>query len=352
MEIKKVFIMAYARKNLGDDLFVKMLLDRSPDIQFYIKIQNDSFLEVLDKYENLTILEGQDTDEELYNTNPEEYDAYVYIGGSIFMEGGKVYNLSEKMYDFIKRCREKDIPFCYISSNYGPYKTQEYFELSKKTFNTCTDICFRDKYSYDLFKDCKSVRYAPDYAFCYEMGEIETIPNSVGISVIDLEIRDKIKHKSDEYIQFLKNNIEKYLEDNKKVYLFSFCKHEGDEETVDKIKNYFKENDNVIPVKYDGDVDNFLEHYKKMEYMICSRFHAMILSSVCEQKIYVISYSDKIDNVIKDLKLDFPIAHFEEISENIVISKDKFVKPNSEKVEKIIESAKMQEMVFKEFINM
>lgn len=86
--------------------------------------------------------------------------------------------------------------------------------------------------------------------------------------------------------------------------------------------------------------------------MICSRFHAMILSSVCEQKICVISYSDKIDNVIKDLKLDFPIAHFEEIRENIVISEDKFVKPNSEKVEKIIENAKMQEMAFKKFINM
>ena len=38
MEIKKVFILEYARKNLCDDLFLKMLLDRYPEIHFYIKI--------------------------------------------------------------------------------------------------------------------------------------------------------------------------------------------------------------------------------------------------------------------------------------------------------------------------
>ena len=48
---------------------------------------------------------GKITDEELYNSDVNEYDAYVYIGGSIFMEGGSSYNLSEKFYDFVKRCK-------------------------------------------------------------------------------------------------------------------------------------------------------------------------------------------------------------------------------------------------------
>lgn len=29
--MKKVFLMAYARKNLGDDIFIKMLLEKYPD---------------------------------------------------------------------------------------------------------------------------------------------------------------------------------------------------------------------------------------------------------------------------------------------------------------------------------
>lgn len=32
--MKKVFLMAYARKNLGDDIFIKMLLEKYPEIDF------------------------------------------------------------------------------------------------------------------------------------------------------------------------------------------------------------------------------------------------------------------------------------------------------------------------------
>ena len=93
------------------------------------------YLDILARYNNLHILYGKDTDEELYNSDINEYDAFVYIGGSIFMEGGSSYNLSEKFYDFVKRCKENNKPFCYISCNYGPYQTQEYFNLSRRNFN-------------------------------------------------------------------------------------------------------------------------------------------------------------------------------------------------------------------------
>ena len=132
--MKKVFIMAYLRKNLGDDLFVKMLLEKYENIDFYIKYDKHEYLDVLKKYKNLHVLYGKDTDEELHSTDVNEYDAYIYIGGSIFMEGGLSYNLSEKFYDFVRRCKENNKPFCYISCNYGPYKTEEYFELSRNNF--------------------------------------------------------------------------------------------------------------------------------------------------------------------------------------------------------------------------
>lgn len=348
--MKKVFIMAYARKNLGDDLFIKMLLDKYSNIDFYIKIEEAKFLESLDKYDNLHVLIGNDTDEELYKMDVHEYDGYVYIGGSIFMEGGKVYNLSPKFYDFVKRCKEAKIPFCYISSNYGPYQTQEYFNLSRKNFEACTDICFRDKYSYNLFKDIKSVRYAPDYAFSYEMPEQEKIPNSIGISIINLDIRNDSKHKSEEYYKFLVNNIRRYIEQDNTVYLYSFCKYEQDELTIKKVLDEFKDTSKIIQVNYDGDIDKFLRQYSKMEYMICTRFHAMILSLIFRQKIFIMSYSKKIDNVINDLELNFPILHIKEVNENFKIDKKDFILIDEKKILKIIENAKQQDRVFEECI--
>lgn len=56
--MKKVFLMAYARKNLGDDIFIKMLLEKYPKIDFFMRIKEKEFLEGLVKYKNLKILIG------------------------------------------------------------------------------------------------------------------------------------------------------------------------------------------------------------------------------------------------------------------------------------------------------
>lgn len=346
----KIFIMAYARKNLGDDIFIKMLLEKYSQVDFYIKVNDRKFVEKLDEHTNLHVLIGEDTDEELYKMDVEEYDAYVYIGGSIFIEGGKVYNLSHKFYDFVERCKEKSIPFCYISSNYGPYQSQEYFDLSIKNFKTCTDICFRDKYSYNLFKDIENIRYAPDFIFSYDLKKQDKIKNTIGISVINLEIRQDLKHLAEEYHEFLINTIKKYINEGNSVYLYSFCEHEGDETIIEKISKEFSGCDNVRAIKYDGDIEKFLEIYSKMEYMICARFHAMILSCIARQKMFVMSYSQKIDNVIEDLKLDLPVLHFNKIKRNHMIEKRDFKTVEETRILEVIEHSKEQDKIFAENI--
>lgn len=348
--MKKVFVMAYLRKNFGDDLFVKMLLEKYKNIDFYIKHDEYEFVDILDKYNNLHVLYGKDTDEELYNSNLNEYDAYVYIGGSIFMEGGSSYNLSEKFYDFVKRCRENNNPFCYISCNYGPFQTQEYFELSKKDFKECTDICFRDLYSYNLFKDIETVRYAPDFAFCYNSPKVKKQKDTVGISVINLNIRNDLKNKNDKYMKFLEKNIKKYISLGKDVFLFSFCKCEGDEDTIEAILKLFPNENHLHVVKYTGDIDDFLKQYNLMEYMICARFHAMILSSIAMQKIYVMSYSKKIDRVIEDLNLSLPILHINELEDNYELSLEQFKSVDNEKIQKISKDAQKQDEAIRKYI--
>lgn len=341
---KKVFLMAYARKNFGDDLFIQMILKRNPQNDYYMKIREPKYLSNLDNYSNLHVIQGEDTDEELSKIDVNEYDAYVYVGGSIFMEGGKVYNLSEKFYNFIKKCKEAGKPFSYVSCNYGPYQTEEYFKLSQRTFKIATDICFRDKYSYNLFKEIETVRYAPDFAFTYEIDNHEKIKNSIGITIIDLSIRKDLATKEEEYIKMLVNNINLYLQNGKKVYLYTFCSHESDERTLDLVLKHFKNNQNVIDVRYDGNIDKFINIYSKMEYMICARFHAIILSILSKQKIQIMSYSKKIDNVIKDLELNLPIINFKALNKNILFDLNKFGYINDEKLKKIIEEAKQQEL--------
>ena len=303
-----IYLMAYARNNLGDDLFVKKLLLKYPKVNFFIDIEDIKYAESLKNIKNITVNYKK---RDLSKIDIEKYNAIVYIGGSIFMENRTGMQKLEELNKFIKNTKNKNVPFFYISSNFGPYTTNEYLKLAKDTFSYCEDVCFRDKYSYNLFKDIDTARYAPDLILSYNMeGKEEKQKDTVGISVIDLKIRNEIKSFENKYLEMLKNNIEDYQRLGKKVYLFSFCKYEGDEDTINKIVSMVDDKENLEIVKYDGNIEKFLEIYSKMEYMLSSRFHSMILSAKLKQKVLVLSYSDKIDNVIEDMKFPFKIKRF------------------------------------------
>lgn len=341
--MKKILVLAYLRNNLGDDLFVNELLKRYPNNMFYINTIDSSFAKPFEKHTNSVI--NIIKDETFNNIHFEDYDCCVYIGGSIFMEGGHVYNLDEGCFKFIHDGKLKNKPFFYISSNYGPYQTDNYFKLSQKTFNVCKDLCFRDMYSYKLFKDIPSVRYAPDAAFTYIPSNIPIKPNTVGISLIDLSIRDEFKNKEKEHIEFLHKNISSYLQQNKKIYLFSFCKHEGDENAIKKLYTTFTkdfQNENISVVKYINNIDKFLNIYQQMEYMICERFHSLVLSYLFKHNFFVISYSQKIDNIIEELNLCNNHLKFKDISNTSTIDLDNFNKVDKNNLQSIITNAQNQ----------
>ncbi len=339
----KVFILAYAKQNLGDDLFVVMLCKKYPQISFYINISDKNNAKAFEEIPNITII--PEKERILTKENAKDYDAYIYIGGSIFMEGGVVYNITEDFLEFLKECKRLQIPFHYVSSNFGPYHTKEYLELAGRVYKNST-ICFRDKYSYELFKQIPTVSYAPDLAFCYQTLEnINIRKNTVGISLIDMEIRKDLKFQEENYYEMLIHNIIDYIQSQKEIYLFSFCKYEGDENSISKLKNKLpvEYQDKVHAVYYRGDLDSFMKQYKSMEYMICSRFHAMVLSVVFGQKCRIMSYSNKIDNVIKDLTLfDQEIIHFKDLTQNTKMPLESFEKVEEKKVKEIAKQAEKQ----------
>ena len=350
----KVFILAYARDNLGDDLFIDILVKRYPNIDFYMNLPSNEYGEGIKHFNNLTINIASDTDAYLAKMEPKQYDAYVYIGGSIFMEGGKVYNLSEEFYSFVQKCKILDIPFLYISSNFGPYQTQEYLELAKKNFKECTDICFRDLYSANLFKGIESVRYAPDIVFGKEIKVSNREEHTIGISLIDLSIRNDIQFNYDTYKNMMIDSIKEYVELGMKIKLFSFCEHEGDlrftNELLAELSGDIKQNIKVV--EYKNNLDEFINEYKSVEYMICARFHAMIMSIVCGQKLYVMSYSKKINRIVEDLKLKIKLVNFNELKMNDKINLDEFKSIDKTELNKIKEYSSEQFKKLDEIINL
>ena len=80
-----------------------------------------------------------------------------------------------------------------------------------------------------------------------------------------------------------------------------------------------------------------------MEYMVCARFHAMILSVVFGQKCEIMSYSNKIENVIDDLKLfTGNVVSFNNLTANLEMPLENFKNVEEENLKKIVLESKKQ----------
>lgn len=325
--MKKVYIMAYSKMNLGDDLFIDMLVNKYKNVEFYSKnMQMES--PAYKQNKNLHFIDY--TLDDLLNLDITDFDAFVYIGGSIFMEHAGGIERIQKLKDLAIRCKNLGIPFYYISSNFGPYETEDYKDTVTELFDHVSDVCLRDKASYELFDNIESVRYAPDAILSYKLEETKKESKTIGISVLNFKYRDKLKNYEQKYYEVLINSVKSYIKNGYKVKLFSFCQYEGDKETADLIfsKLSITEKRFVELVTYNGNIKDFLKKYSKVEYMICSRFHSLILSYLLKQKLYVLSYSNKITNVINDLKLIDTYHTIDEISELEFIKLDDFINAN------------------------
>ena len=209
MEKKKVLLFTYSKANFGDDLFVYILANRYKNIEFYIQIQEPKYKKAFENLHNVIILNEA---REVEKINVNEFDAFVYVGGSIFIESEYGKHEAKEFNKFIKKVKENGKPFFYMTCNFGPYKTNEYLQQIKENLKLCQGICFRDFESYDKFKDISSVSYAPDIAFSYDYRDIieKKEKKSIGISVINLLIRENLKQKTDiynDYINLLNNII-------------------------------------------------------------------------------------------------------------------------------------------------
>jgi colanic acid/amylovoran biosynthesis protein len=323
---KHIFIYSYAQLNLGDDLFIKILCNRYPETKFYI-ICNKKSSVPFKKIPNLKVIfsipliDGilRRLNLKLRINNLLEMfissrcDAIVNIGGSIFMEGE---NWQDSVYQYEKRII-RDLPFYIIGSNFGPYKDDKYYQKYKFLFKNVTDVCFRDKYSYELFSDLANVRQAADVVFSYTLSAIKNERKQIVISVIDLLNRGSLKKFSEVYTNKIMELSRYFIQQGYYVYLMGFCKIEGDNRSILQIISSLNDEEKkyIKTYFYSGDIDDALMLIEESKFVIASRFHAMILSWVFQKPVYPIVYSDKSLHVMQDIRFDGLYTEIENINE-------------------------------------
>lgn len=302
--MRKVLVFAYFNKNIGDDLFVKILQD---------KYKNNYTFLVTSGTDRVQISENFNGNIEYYSKTMEKLDNLLYkklgymyflrkiiskysdiiiIGGSMFIQ----YKGWENKYKFYQELINEKT--CIIGVNFGPFYDNTFLEKYRSLFEVASLVSFREKKSYDFFSHLKNIQYKPDVVFnLYNEKKVNKKNKIIGISVIDTSQKENIDEGK--YMRLIENYIKDYNKKGYEVVLFSFCEPEGDLKICMKIKKIYSY---VKVISYTGNnLREFIEEYRKCEKIIATRFHSMILGWIYGCEVLPLAYSDKTINVIKDI---------------------------------------------------
>lgn len=303
--MKRVFLYAYDKVNLGDDLFIRTITARYPDTKFYLWSDSLNYKNFADVH-NLTVIDQKATPictiGKIWPSFPSRYrtwiedrcDAVVYIGGSIFME----YPQWERYVMWWKTKALRNSMYV-LGANWGPCSTPAYKDGIAEAFDSMQDVCFRDHYSQNIFEDVACVRYAPDILFSYPMPRCQIKEKQIFVSLIHCGGSDHAELSSykETYIQCMESLLKRHLEDGCSIVLASFCKHEGDDIAVSEVLANLVSGgyaDRVTSLSYDGTNSSLLlKAITESSYVIASRFHGVILALVAGRPVLPVVYSDK-----------------------------------------------------------
>lgn len=324
--MKKALIIAYAKKNLGDDLFIHVLVNRYKNTKFFLcsrtVYNKDCFkfrnLKLINPYivKSLNNISNNLNNHKLNCNNllSRVCDATVLIGGSMFIQNSDMNIIKHQVKERFLHLKNK---YYILGSNFGPYKDKEYHNLHSEVFEKAEDVSFREEHSYKLFEDLKNTKYASDIVFSLDVKNINVVKSKkVIISVIDLSFRKELFEYKEIYEQKIKETIEYLVKNGYEVTLMSFCKFEGDENAI---RNILKLVENSVKSKvfnynYDGNIDEALSIIADSEVIFATRFHAMILGLLFGKTVIPIVYSKKTLNVMKDLDFKGDYIKIEEFN--------------------------------------
>lgn len=331
----KIYVNAYLAENLGDDLFLKILTERYKSHKFYsiskgFKNYSKNNLKVFSNPYIFRILKKFQLEKYLAN----RYDLVVSIGGSMYIEN------NDNTRDFSLGKNEYYI----LGSNFGPYKTEEYYNNLYKIFEKAEDVCFREKYSYDLFNKLSNVRYASDIVFNLDTKNVtNTNKKRVIFSIISCEYKLGTEYQKD-YEEKMIELIKFFEEMGYEICLMSFCKFEKDEEEIEAILKICPKNllDKISTYYYRGNIEEALNVIGDSSIMVGSRFHANIIALLLGKTILPVIYSDKTKHVIEDMNLKVKTIDIKNINSFDVQKLSKKDLVHKEDITKIKEDAKRQ----------
>ncbi len=339
--MKKALLYGYLNNNLGDDLLIGTIVDRYPNVRFFISSEAGAS-KYLDEKSNLVISfrakvitkmigaesriesKGKKIPGAMWITKilANKFCAGIYIAGSVFVQAGK------KWQGAVRRQinRINVTPRYYIlGANFGPYTDDNYRIEFEQCFKDAVDVCFRDTFSVSCF-DEDNIRYAPDVVFGHDFSQygLTVIDNKkIFFSVIWCKRPGRnhgVRAVEDIYEDKMACLASMFMKKGYEVNFISFCDGQGDNCAAERIAEKCRKEGftNCNVVSYRGNMKEILQLLAESEYVFATRFHAMILGWIFGKKTLPICYDDKMRHVVDDVGIEhyLDILKLADVEEN------------------------------------
>ena len=356
----KVYLFACIEKNIGDDLFIKLLCERYPKVDFVIseqarygtleKIPNLHFSKNIEKWIWGTSLNPRNPIKKViakflrayYSLKVPKCDVAVSIVGNAFKN---IDYTGWEQSAWIRNRIKKSDRFYLISTNFGPYNDERWKQDFEKIYPQMTDVCFRDEYSYELFKVLPNTRFAPDAVISLGKQRKEKADKkNVLISLIDCAYyarSEQLRQAVDVYEAKTVEIAKKYLQEGYSV-TFINSNTEQDRPACDRILRKLDSSD-VHVVDYNGNLEAIFDVYKTASCVVATRLHTIILAWLYDLPVVPIVYDIKVQNMLDSYKFDadrYDIKNLQDVSADDVFSAmEKYSYVLSDQ---IIEASKLQ----------
>ncbi|MDD4376709.1 MAG: polysaccharide pyruvyl transferase family protein [Eubacteriales bacterium] len=331
-----VIIFACIEKNIGDDLFVYTLTRRYPDVEFIIEssanygslanISNLSFSKLLKAWQIVSTANPQNFAKKiivkigkcLIKPLLGKQKVAVYIVGNAFK------NLSYKgisQSNWIRNRVELVDDFFLLSTNFGPYNDKRWKEDHISVFESMSDVCFRDKKSYELFKQIDSVRYAPDVVLSLGFqNKKRTNGKFVLISIIDCcnsNRSTKMNDYASSYEKKIAEIADAFIEKSYDVIIVD-SNEEQDRPAAERIVSMITNRSHTSIFGYDGNFQKVFDLYSDAYAVIGTRLHTIILAWLFNVPVLPIVYDVKVENILNDYHYSGDRMRIDEMNDYLV----------------------------------
>lgn len=230
-----------------------------------------------------------------------QHDLLIIGGGNMLMsitnsiEGIKNFN------NYVSIAKKNKKPVFIVDIGIGPFKELNHQEYAIKTLNKCDRITFRDHESYSLFinnggnKDKAFVSVDPAFLYTYpKTTKKNTTSRIIGINILDTHFLGKSSQEYKKSILTYENLVRKVLSTNDKVILFVSSKE--DEKAMLEVYKKFRNNPNVKVYDVNG-LSDIRKLYNKIDLLIGTRMHSMIIAYTMYVPLVALSWQTKIDSM-------------------------------------------------------